>query len=267
MINHGRLGSFLLTVVFFCSPHAIADFTFNLSINGRGSVLVSAGGPPTSYSSTPNQPIEVANDFARLVAIPTTIDIADVSSPVISLREGDRLQLELQTILGSKFIEWTGSFVPSVDPNDPNPEPQDSTNNTYFVYEPVPPEVKSIQANFSSDIADVGIDEVAFSFDGQNSWVLASEWNFTGDDDINLPPSLSGKTVIVMNWDDLMSRVIVGQLNPVNFRITDKTGAQFFDGFQLDVFSPSSVPEPSSFVILSLSAAVYLGFRNRRRGR
>ncbi|MBN8600714.1 MAG: PEP-CTERM sorting domain-containing protein [Planctomycetes bacterium] len=267
MIKHGSLGALVATIVFWGSSFSLADFTFNLTISGRGAVLVSAGGPTTTYETTPSQPIDVANDFAKLVAIPTSIDITGVSSPVVALQQGDNLKLDLPTILGSKFIEWTGSFVPSIDPNDPNPEPQDPTDNTYFVYQPVPSEVKSIQANFSSDIASVGIDEVAFSFDGQNTWVMASEWNFTGDDDLNLPPSFSGNTTIVMNWDDLMSQVIVGQLNPVNLRITDKTGSQFFDGFDLDVFTPSSVPEPSSIVLLSLSAAVFLGVRSRRRVR
>jgi hypothetical protein len=243
-----------------------AEFSFQLSIDGRGSVLAflnGTSGPPTEYFATPPNPLSSANSDVKLAAIPVGLDITDGVASLVTLQFGDDLQLDLQTVLGSKFVQWTGSLVVPTNPSDP--DYQNPTENEYIIREPSPSTTESIQANFSSDISDVGIDEVRFSFDGGNNWIGASSWNFTGDDDPLLPPSPNGNILINMNWSDLLAHIDLNTTNRVELWITDKTGGNFIDAFDLDVNSPASVPEPASWVLVSVAALGALGWRRRSR--
>lgn len=254
---------FALLLINFSLPRNLsADFQFDLAIAGRGRVLVQASGPPVIYDSTPASSLSVTGSQATLVASPEQFD-ADAPPSNITIGAGSDLMITLtNTVLGSKFVEWTGTFVPSVDPNDP--QPQDPTNNTYLIYQPSNPlEVKNIQANFSSAIADVGIDTIEFNFDGQVTSTAVSQWNFTGDDD-PLNPSPFGQTNIRINWSSLAGQISIGETKLVNISIVDNTGNLFLTGFDLTV-SSTAVPEPSSFVLLGVAAGGYFGFRRRRK--
>jgi hypothetical protein len=251
----------LLLIVFTLPFELLADFQFDLAIAGRGRVLVTPGGPPTEYTSTPPSSLQVTGDQAVVVAIPETFD-AD-QPPDITIGAGSDLVITLtNTVLGSKFIEWTGSALSSTNPSDS--DYQDPTSNAYTVFKPAnPADVKNIQANFSSAIAEVGIDTVSFTIDGQSTSAPVSLWNFTGDDD-PLNPSFMGETIIQINWSSLAGQIAIGETKLFNVNIVDKTGNNFLAGFDVTV-SSTAVPEPSSFVLLSVAAAGYFGIRRRKR--
>jgi len=252
----------LLFFVFALTRDLTADFQFDLAIAGRGRVMVIAGGPPTTYSSTPPSSLQVTGTQANLVALPEIFD-ADPLPANITIGAGSDLVITLtNTVLRSKFIEWTGSALSSTNPSDS--DYQNPTSNNYSVFEPTNPlEVKNIQANFSSAIADVGIDTIEFNVDGQATSFAVSQWNFTGDDD-PLNPSPFGDTIIQINWSSLVGQIAIGETKLVNISILDRTGYSFITGFDLTV-SSTAVPEPSSFVLLGVTAAGYFGFRRRKR--
>lgn len=253
------LSSLLVTI----PAQSFADFSFQLGFNGVGTVLVfpNGMGPPDRYNTTdrpaPN-PINIVGTSAQLVAFGNGLKILDPAS-TYTLNYGSDFVLSLQTELASEFVEWSGDFVPSIMPGDT--EPQDPTYSEYWIYEPAPSSGNTINANFSSDIKDVGISSVEFMFNGNPTPVLASEWNFTGDDDPDNISS-SGQTVITMRWEDLLPLIDLNQSNHVDLLITDVVGNTFFAGFEL---VPTSVPEPSSLVLLSVAALGYCGFRRRKR--
>jgi hypothetical protein len=73
-----------------------------------------------------------------------------------------------------------------------------------------------------------------------------------------------GETIIQINWSSLAGQIAVGETKLFNVKIVDKTGNNFFAGFDVTV-SSTAVPEPSSFVLLSVAAAGYFGIRRRKR--
>lgn len=237
-----------------------AEFTLDLSLNGAGSVLVISGSGTNTY--TTNSMINITSASATVVAQSEPLEIDGVPS-AITLPFGNDIELDLTTTLGSKFLEWTGSAIPSINPDDPL-DLQDATDQAYVIYS-APNLTQSVTANFSTDLADVGIDQVLFSFDGQNSWVPATSWNFTGDD--GLIPSLTGNTLITLAWSDFVALIDLNNTNRVDVQITDKVGNSFLDSFDLDV-SPTAVPEPSSLVLVALAAgSLARAARVRRKGR
>jgi hypothetical protein len=254
----------LFTIVTLSAQQTLhAEFVFELSIDGRGSVMAFLNGPPSQYFSTPPNPLSSSNDEVLMVAIPLGLDVTVGAPSLVEIQLGEDLRLDLVAVLGSTFTEWTGSLVVPTDPSDP--DYQDPTENNYTIKKPDPSAIESIEANFSSDIAEVGIDEVRFSFDGGSNWIGASEWNFTGDDDPLLPPSPNGNILINMNWNDLLAHIDLNTTNRVDLWITDNSGRNFVDAFDLDVNSPASVPEPASWVLVSVAALGALGWRRRSR--
>lgn len=247
MSNQGCRWLAICVLLVTCSVPARADFTLDLSLNGAGSVLVISGSGTNTY--TTNSMINITSASATVVAQPEPLEIDGVPS-AITLPFGNDIELDLTTTLGSKFLEWTGTAIPSINPDDPL-DLQDATDQAYVIYS-APNLTQSVTANFSTDLADVAIDQVLFSFDGQNSWVPATSWNFTGDD--GPIPSLTGNTLITLAWGDFVALIDLNNTNRVDVQITDKVGNSFLDSFDLDVNSAAAVPEPSSLVLVALAA-------------
>lgn len=231
-----------------------AEFTLDLSLNGPGSVLVISGSGTNTY--TTNSMINITSATATLVAQPEPLKIDGVPS-AITLPFGNDIELDLATTLGSKFVEWTGSAIPSGDPDDP----QDATDQNYIIYGSSG-STESVTANFAYDFTSITIAQVLFRVDGQSSWIPATSWNYTGDD--GPIPSLTGNTLITLAWGDFVGLIDLNNTNHVEFEIQDGVGNTVLAGFDLDVNSPSAVPEPSCLVLVAVAAGGLLGRRWRK---
>jgi hypothetical protein len=261
MKKHGCC-SVLFIIALLYQPAVHAGFTLDLSIQDRGSVRVIANGSSTEYNT--NSSVPITGDQAMLVGVPKSSVIDGVAATNITLSYGQDLTLDLVAELGSTFVNWTGTAIPSINPDDPL-DVQDETDNNYTIYSETDGEVKQVEANFAFDIGETGIDQVRFRFNYGGSWIDASEWNFTGDDDPLLPPSPNGNILINMNWNDLLAHIDLNTTNRVDLLITDNSGRNFFDAFDLDVNSSAAVPEPASWGLVSVAALGALGWRRRSR--
>jgi hypothetical protein len=257
-----RCCSVLFIIALLYQPSVHAGFTLDLSIRGRGSVRVTANGSSTEYET--NSSVPITGDQAMLAGVPKSSDSDGVAATNITLSYGQDLTLDLVAELGSTFVNWTGTAIPSINPNDPL-DVQDVKDSNYTIYSETDGEVKQVEANFAFDIGKTGIDQVRFRFNHGGSWIDASEWNFTGDDDPLLPPSPDGNILINMNWSDLLAHIDINATNEVDLWITDELGWNFYDAFDLDVNSPASVPEPASWMLVSVAALGALGWRRRSR--
>jgi hypothetical protein len=138
---------------------------------------------------------------------------------------GQDLTFDLDVTLGSVFKDWEGSAANSTGIGGGAPSPELSI-------------AKPLGGNTTEAIAvfDYGFTNAKFTFNNQNSSVFT----------VN---STSG----VLTWSQIQNLLVPGT-NNVLVEVNDKFGSTSTN-FTFDSFSPTSaVPEPNSFILLSVAA-------------
>lgn len=216
---------------------AFGDFQINLDISPDGSGRVEHVGTGNFYTS--DTLFNVTGSTALLTAYANSLQLGSVADQTIN--DGDNLVINVGTQLGSEFKEWLGGLVNLSD---------DRTTPTLSFLDPLPDPFVGV-----SDVTAVftphNLTQAQVRFNG-GAWQNASSFLYS-----------AGNTNIVANWSLLSGSGVSGNGNGVEFRLTDSKGNFAGGGFDLDVFSPSSVPEPSSFALLAIGGAL-VGWRRRK---
>lgn len=216
---------------------AFGDFQIDLNIDPDGSGKVEHIETGNIYSS--DTLFNVTGASALLTAYANTLQLGSVADQTIN--DGDNLVINVGTQLGSEFKEWLGGLVnlsddrttPSLSFLDPLPDPFVGVSNVTAVF--TPHNLTSAQVRFNG-----------------GAWQNASSFLYS-----------TGNTNIVANWSLLSGSGVSGNGNGVEFRLFDSKGNSAGGSFDLDVFSPSSVPEPSSLALLAIGGAL-VGWRRRK---
>lgn len=234
------------------STHGRADWDLRIGFanSGWGRITTS----PSTSGGNEFISTGVAGNFSDVTILgpsnpPVTLTAHDRNLAILGggipnsvLQEGDNFAYNLNLQLGSKFVKWSGTAVNTFSLGDlSNPV---AVVNSPPAPPPPPfvPPVYDIFAEYTS-----GFQSVTFTFNG-NPLNSITKNTATG----------------TLLWSEISSFVTVGAINSVNVVVTDETGTAN-DSFDLDVFSPSAIPEPSSMLLLGAFGAGYVGWRRRRR--
>ncbi|MBN8600712.1 MAG: PEP-CTERM sorting domain-containing protein [Planctomycetes bacterium] len=233
----------LITVLSSFVPMQKANADWDLRIqfpnDGWGRVTTSLSGnyvsntAGTFYDVTVPQP---PNSSLVLTAHERNLQILSGVNDS-ALQFGNDFSYNLSLQLGSKFDQWSGEAV--------NTFPiLDLQQKTIAINQPLFTPIDGIyevNANYTS-----GFQNVKFTFNGNP-----------------LNSITKNTTSGTLSWSEISSFVTLGN-NTVSVLVTDETGS-VNDSFDLDVFSPSGVPEPSSLLLVGAFGAGYIGWRRRRR--
>ncbi len=236
--------SMLLTVITFCvvgpACPVHADFNFDLDFVGNGKVTKQSPAPVQIFTADTNN-ISVTGSVATLVASGRSISPGNISDQ--SLQVGNGLNIALTNLVqGTKFDQWSGDGIPNVigDPTPFNPT-----------------------LNYNAVAGGLGNPKLVVAF---SNLTINSTVGFSVNGNL-INGTLSGSNAM-LTWAALSPYLKpVGQKNDITLTLSDSQGSGSSE-FDLDVFSPSSVPEPTSFMLLGgvLGAGLLTRRRLRRKG-
>lgn len=244
-----RLSCLLAFCFCFSVDHIVnAGFDLTLQVSIGGEVQVGAGGPYQGFGVVNYSNV---TDGITLKAIPE-FNVSNFDLAPVRIVYGDVLSKGLGLTTG-RFNKW-------VDQN--GPVSLDNPPGEHFERELVLSGsfgVRSVEALFweSLDVADV--QNVEFSFDNGLNWVPASgHYRFS-------------VFTVTLDWAGVMNQVSLGNLSygvekDVLLRLENYEGRSDETDFKVLVdFAPSSVPEPSSILLLGGAFGVAGWLRSRRR--
>lgn len=236
MRSTGLIALLLACVSLFGLGRAQADFLVSLEVTGNGSIRNDKTGLLYGHG----QSFTMTGTSGTITAIPVGLTIGSVADQSINF--GDDLVLNISTTLGSKFKKWENISpieIPAPDESNPTLLLSGSLGSA------------TARAVFSSSVADVGINSAKLSLDNGATWFNASSFSYS-----------SGNTLATFSWSDLVANGAVVGANPnVLVQLGDLVNNTDDSGFDLDVFTPSSVPEPTGFILAGLVAGLYARFR------
>jgi hypothetical protein len=231
----------MLLSVFVPSQRLNADWDLRIEFpsDGWGRVTTNLGGNYVSNAAGTFYDVSIPQPPNLSVVLTAHERNLQVLSGVSNsnLQFGNDFSYNLGLQLGSKFDQWSGEAVnlfPILDLQ------QKSITINQPLFAPIDG-VFEVSAEYIS-----GFQDVKFTFNGNPANTITK--------------STTSGTLL---WSEISSFVTLGN-NTVSVLVTDDTGS-VTDSFDLDVFTPSSIPEPSSMLLLGAFGAGYVGWRRRRR--